>query len=134
MTGLPPFRNHIGHRKTIKDINRNPQIYVIEDEIIHQQHDNPEKAFYLQKIRWEDTDRIQFRLCYWIIGKKPRMKGEWTYGQSAPMIDEKDLKEIILKAIDKGFFKARKGNYGTKKFQELHHEWVTWLLGEDIEK
>lgn len=77
--------------------------FVILDEIRRQQTDFPEKVIYLQKFRFEDG-RIQFRLCYYIIGKKPGMKGKWVFGQYATMVPAGDLKWMMDEAERLGWF------------------------------
>ena len=77
--------------------------FTIVDEIIHRQLDNEEKAIYLQKLHFEESGETELRFCYWMIGHKPKMKGKWTYGQSALMIKKKDLNIILLKAKKKEF-------------------------------
>ncbi len=76
----------------------------IIDEIKHQQSSYKDKYFYLQKIIFENGV-AEYRFCYYIIGKKPAMKGKWVYGQFAPFIPKVDLEEIIKKAVKRNFLK-----------------------------
>ena len=44
------------------------------------------------------TDKIQYRICYYIVGRNGRMKGKWTWGQYSPMISAHDLEDLLRKA------------------------------------
>ena len=103
MSKNPPLPSHKGQQKRIKNIYGKDVSYTIKEGIIHKQSDNPEKAFYLQKLQW-DNGTTELRLCYYMIGQKPRMRGKWTYAQAAPMIPPKDLKKLIDKAKKQNFF------------------------------
>jgi len=59
------------------------------------------KFFILQEFFWENGKR-ELRLGYYMLGKKPKMRGKWVWGQYAPFIPEKDLKKLLLKAKKKG--------------------------------
>lgn len=103
MSKIPPLPSHKGHRKTIKDIYGKSVSFTVIDEITHKESGNPEKAFYLQKLKW-DNGKIGLRLCYFMIGKKPRMRGKWAYAQSAPMISPADLRSLLVRAKKQKFF------------------------------
>ncbi len=45
----------------------------------------------------------KFRLCYYIIGKKPGMKGKWVFGQFATMLPPEDFKWIVDEAKRQGW-------------------------------
>ena len=77
-------------------------IYTVEDEVVFEAPSTPGKAFCLQKLRFEDG-RDEFRICYYMIARKPRMKGKWAYGQFAPMMTPKELQLIFEKAKEKGW-------------------------------
>lgn len=75
----------------------------MEDAITHKQSDKGgEKIFYLQKLRLEDG-RFEIRLCYYIIGKKPRMKGESVFGKFETIMPPDDFKAIVDKAKKRGW-------------------------------
>lgn len=61
------------------------------------------KVYVLEKLKDEDGKK-HFRLGYYIIGQKSKMKGKWVWGQYCPMGPVKDFKRIIKKAESKGFF------------------------------
>ena len=51
--------------------------YTVLDEIVHVPKSNPGKAIYLQMLQFEDDGRQEMRLCYFMIGHRPRAKGKW---------------------------------------------------------
>ncbi len=52
------------------------------------------KAFAIHKLKWDDG-REEYRIGYYMIAQRPRMKGKWAWGQYAPMMTEKELTEIF---------------------------------------
>ena len=101
---LPPLPRCVGRKfGPHNDINGIPLSYVVEDEIVRIQSDYPEKAIYLQKLRFENEERTELRLAYYIIAKKPRMAGKWAWGQSATMMPIEDFRAIVREARKKGW-------------------------------
>jgi len=100
---FPPIPSGIGKKRTITDIDGNKQHFVILDEVTHVQSTNPGKVICLQRIQFESDGRIEFRLAYYIIGKKPKMAGKWVWGQYATMMPAKDFQAIIAQATKKGW-------------------------------
>ena len=98
----PP--NNIGKRGVVKFPDGKVLRFTIIDELKHRQSTYSKKYFYLQKIKFE-TGIIEYRFCYYIIGKKPSVKGRWVFGQFAPLIPKNDLMVIIKKAVKRGFIK-----------------------------
>ena len=97
--------NNIGKRRRIKTINGDIRHFVIEDEILRFQHKTKKrKLIAFQKIRFEEKNRIEYRLGYYMIGVKPRAKGRWVWGQFCLLIPERDLNFILKKAETKGWF------------------------------
>ncbi len=96
--------NNIGKRRRITTIWGTKRHMVIEDEILHKQHNAPHKLISFQRIRLEEEDRIEYRLGYYMIGVKPGAKGRWVWGQFCLLIPEKDLKAVLRKAERKGWF------------------------------
>ena len=101
MNPKPP--NRIGQVTKRKDIFGNPMIYEVLDEIVHIPPSNSGKAIYLQKLQFEPDKKIEFRLCYYMIGQKGRGKGKWLYGQFATMIGKEDLEYVLLQARERGW-------------------------------
>ena len=101
---LPPLRPNIGKTGTLK-VPPDGKIlrFKIVDEIRRAQSDLPEKIICLQRIEFDDG-REQFRLGYYIIGKLPKMKGKWVWGQFATLLPPKDFVAILRKAAKRGWF------------------------------
>jgi len=75
------------------------------DEICIEQTDYPIKRILLQKIKFDEVGKPdEIRVCYYIIGKKPKMLGKWVFGQYATMIPLPDFKKLIRQAEQKGWF------------------------------
>jgi hypothetical protein len=88
---------------TIVSPSKKVRHFKIIAEIRRQQHDCPSKLIYLQKVQFED-ERIEFRLCYYIIGKVGKTKGKWVFGQFATLVPAEDFRVIFEKARKKGWF------------------------------
>jgi len=99
----PPSR--IGKITPRKYIDGSPMIYEVLDEIVRvvDKPPMPPKAIYLQLLKFADDGRTEMRLCYYIIGQKPRGKGKWLFGQYATMIRREDFEQLIIKAKEKGW-------------------------------
>lgn len=98
--------NNIGKTRRNTAIDGTKREIVIEDEILHRQHDAQNKLITFQRVRIKEEDRkerIEYRFGYYIIGVKPGAKGKWVWGQRSLMIPKKDLKAIIKKAETKGW-------------------------------
>lgn len=99
----PALPNTIGKKgKAIVPVSNRVRRFEVIDEIKIVQSTSNKKAIYLQKIKF-DTGELEFRLGYYIIGKKPKMKNKWTWGQYATMLPAKDFKKIIKEAQKKNW-------------------------------
>ena len=78
------------------------RVFDIGKYVYQQASEYPEKVFVLQEITLRDENLRLLRLGYYIIGKKPRFKDKWTWGQFCPFIVGKDLEKLIEKAKAKG--------------------------------
>jgi hypothetical protein len=67
------------------------------------QSDLPEKILCLQRIEFQEDGRIEVRLGYYIIGKKPKMRGRWVWGQFAALMPLRDFEALIRQAERKGW-------------------------------
>jgi len=65
------------------------------------QSNYPGKIFVLQEILFENRKK-ELRIGYYIIGKKPKARGKWVWGQYCPLFPRKDLIKLIEKAKKKG--------------------------------
>lgn len=100
---LPPYPNNINKQGRMIDIDGKHMAITILDEIRRPQSDYPSKLIILQKIQFNESKVIQFRLAYYIIGKKPAMAGKWVFGQFATLMPEEDFKYIVDEAKRKGW-------------------------------
>ena len=72
----------------------------IVDEIRRYEDDN--KILVLQRLRSKSGDQSEmFRFGYYIIGKRPKMKDKWTWGQFAPFISAEDFSAMVSEARSK---------------------------------
>lgn len=102
---LPKLPDNINKRGSLRAPDGKEYHYKIVEQIHKFQSDDPEKAIVLQKILFDDG-RIEIRLAYYIIGKKPKMKGQWVWGQFATLMPIKDFQAIYNEAKSKGWFNA----------------------------
>jgi len=89
-----------GYYKDISDGKRYK--FDILRYVSHRASEYHDKVFVLQEIYLHKEDLKLLRLGYYIIGKKPKFKDKWAWGQYCPFIVDSDLKELIKKAEDKG--------------------------------
>jgi len=103
MKKYPPFPDNKGKRKSLINISGKRRYFTILGEIKRAQSNAPHKVIYLQRMLWEDNNEIQLRLAYYIIGKKPKMRGKWVFGQFATIMTVKDFRFIFRTAKRKGW-------------------------------
>jgi len=58
----------------------------------------------LQKMRFIEEDRIEFRFGYYMIGMKPKARGRWVWGQFCLLIPQEDLMVILEEAKKRRWF------------------------------
>ena len=58
-----------------------------------QQSNKKDKVIVLDEIKLSEK-KTELRLCYYIIGDKPRMKGKWTFGQFATFVPHDDFRSL----------------------------------------
>ena len=100
---LPDKPSKKGHQGRVRHPDGKVWPFTITDEICHTQHNLPEKFFCLQRLDF--GGKQEFRLGYYIIGKKPRAKGRWVWGQYCPLLPKRDFEAIIRKAVRRGWVK-----------------------------
>jgi hypothetical protein len=98
---LPPFPNCDGKKRIWKSIDGVRLAFRVKDMICRLQSDNRRKLIVLQQIQQEGKAKPEYRLGYYMIGVKPRMKGKWTWGQFATIMPAEDLHAIITAAKKK---------------------------------
>jgi hypothetical protein len=99
----PPAPSNVGERRAAKTPTGKPFYFAIKDEIHIPQSGKPDKLIYLQRLEFESDGRVELRLGYYVIGKKPAMRGRWVWGQYTTMIPAADFKNIIRRAERKGW-------------------------------
>jgi hypothetical protein len=82
--------------------------YTITDEIRRRESGMREKILCLQRIEYNEDHRVQIRLGYYIIGKKPARKGRWVWGQYAALLNLKDFQHLVRSAEKRGWIKPAK--------------------------
>lgn len=100
----PPLASHIGHRGVLDFPDGSRQHFVIADEIQRQHSGVDTKIISLQLLRFDEDGREQVRVGYYVIGKKPRMRGRWVWGQFATMMPLDDFTWLVRQAEAKGWF------------------------------
>lgn len=106
-TGWPVLPNNIGKKRMIPSIDGRIRHFIIEDEIIHPQSNSNRKIIVLQKMRFVEEDRIEFRFGYYMIGLKPKARGRWVWGQFCLLIPQEDLLVILDEAKRRKWFPKR---------------------------
>jgi len=94
----PPIPDNRGKRRWIVNIRGERVEWMIEDEITRVQSTAPHKVICFQKMRRPDNGATEFRVGYYMIGVRPRMKGRWVWGQYALLISEQDLRALLREA------------------------------------
>ncbi len=97
----PPLPSRLGKTTTRKTIQGRPMVYEVVDEAVFIAPANPNKAFAIHKLRFDD--REEFRIGYYMIAQRPRMKGKWAWGQYAPMMTKEDMAAIFDHLKTKGW-------------------------------
>lgn len=88
----------------LTDIDRRKRKFtVVGKPVVVQQSNYHKKVFVLEKVRFEHNRKTELRLGYYIIGKKPKMRGRWVWGQYCPLIPENDFRRLIRAARKKGW-------------------------------
>lgn len=102
MITLPPPDTKGKKGKGI-DIDGTSHPFVVLDEIARPQSTNPNKVIYLQKIQFDLDGKVEYRIAYYIIGKKPKMAGKWVFGQYATMMNPDDFEFLVKEAVSRGW-------------------------------
>ena len=96
---LPPAPTNIGERRSHPMIDGRLRRMTVEDEIHRRQRSalSP-KLLYFQKVRFDQGQRLQYRLTYYMLGVKPGRRGRWVFGQFSPFIPASDLRALMKEA------------------------------------
>jgi hypothetical protein len=93
----PELLSNIGKAVDLKFPDGSTMQWQVMDEI--RKEEDAEKIFVLQRLcRKGGGNQEMFRFGYYIIGKKPKMKDRWTWGQYAPFVTAADFSAIIKEA------------------------------------
>lgn len=99
----------------MKDIGRRGHHFYLRTHwTLMRQHNNVEKVFIVERLELTDIEgtiasrtvktlgHIEYRICYFIVGKNGNRDGKWTWGQFCPMIPADDLIRLIKKGTAEG--------------------------------
>jgi hypothetical protein len=98
----PPLPSRLGKTTKRKNIHGLPMVYKVIDEDVFIAPANPDKAFAIHKIEFKGG-REEFRVGYYMIAQRPRLKGKWAWGQFAPMMTKEDMTAIFKHVKAKGW-------------------------------
>lgn len=73
-----------------------PGGYKVEDEIVEPQGDT--KLVYVQKIRFKDDGRLEYRFTYYVIARKGKVLGRWVFGKNSLFVPTEQLSKLLDKA------------------------------------
>ena len=76
--------------------------YVVKDEVRAFQNARKDKIIVMQLMEFEDQ-RQEIRVGYYIIGKLPKMRGRWVWGQFAAFMPIGIFRQLIRKATKRGW-------------------------------
>ena len=74
--------------------------FIVNRVVWGQQSNAPEKVILIEEIQWLADNRTEIRFGYYIFTKD----GKWWWGQFAPMIPKRDVRELLKYAEEKGMF------------------------------
>ena len=81
--------------------NSYPGGYKVEDEIIEPHGDR--KLVYLQKIRFKDDSRLEYRFTYYVIARKGKVSGQWVFGRNSLFVPPAQLSNLLGQAKAQGW-------------------------------
>jgi hypothetical protein len=99
MADIQKRPNNIGKCRVFTAIDGRKVHRTIEDEIVRpQKTSRHEKLIYLQKMRYEEASRSEYRFTYYMRGLKKGARGRWVFGQFSVLIPPADLKWLLREA------------------------------------
>jgi hypothetical protein len=107
----PPLPHNVGKTRTIPAIDGRIRHFRIEDEIIRPQSNSDRKIIVLQRMRFLEEERIEFRFGYYMIGLKPKARGRWVWGQFCLLIPQEDLLALLQEAEKRRWFQPHLAPY-----------------------
>lgn len=98
----PPLPSRKNKTTKTKGIDGGELVYTVIEEDVFEAKSNPQKAFALHKLRHADG-REEFRIGYYMIAFRPRVKGKWEWGQYAPIMTRDEMAEVFERAKKLGW-------------------------------
>src|SRR5438094_6427420 len=97
---IPPYPNNVGKRRSHTAIDGLKVHTLIEDEIVRPQKTaRHKKLIYFQKVRHEESGRLDYRFTYYMLGFKPGpTQGRWVFGQFSLYVPPEDLSWLLKEA------------------------------------
>ena len=101
---FPELAPNIGKNVHVTDPDGSTTEWEVLDEI--RKNESEDKILVLQRLRRKDLQNEEmFRFGYYIVGKKPKMSGKWTWGQYAPFISADDFSAMIKEAENRNWIR-----------------------------
>ena len=82
---------------SMKDIGRKRRNYFTREAWTFMP-EHKEKVFVVEKLKNKSTNKVCYRLGYYIIGKIGWAKDKWVWGQFCPMFPQGNLEKLLKKA------------------------------------
>jgi hypothetical protein len=100
----PELPNTVGKRgKSVMPPDGKVVNFTVVDEVRSFQDSTREKVLVMQLVEL-DSGKKEVRVGYYIIGKLPRMKGKWVWGQYAAFMPLAVFRRLITMATRRGWF------------------------------
>lgn len=107
MTTYPVLPSTVGKRgKSVMPPDGEIIKYTVIDEVRTFQDSSRNKLLILQLMQLNDGKR-EVRVGYYIIGKLPKMRRKWVWGQYAAFIPLPVFRRLIKMATRRGWFSPR---------------------------
>ena len=108
--GVPPLPSTVGKRGSFKDPDGTRLHFTVTDEVrqvlsefIYAPEGEPVGAIAVLQLLEYEIGGKELRLGYYVLGKKPGMRGKWLWGQFAASMAIGDFRALIEKAREKGW-------------------------------
>jgi len=97
----PPQPVNIGKRRTFTAIDGRKVHLTVTDEIVVPHGKG--KLIYFQQFRFEEDERIEYRLTYYMLGFKPSRRGRWVFGRYSLVLPAEELAFLLKEARKRGW-------------------------------
>jgi hypothetical protein len=104
MTNVPSLPSRLNKTTRRKAIDGSPLEYTVVEEEVFPASSNTGKAFCLHKLQYS-SGKVEFRIGYYMIAHKPRVRGKWAWGQYAPIMTAEEMKMIFNRIKARGWVK-----------------------------